>query len=107
MVRQKNPAVRIQVLERVTRMLREPITFLRDALGSQAFAALNASPGARDVGHHAALRQLANHLVGILHGCLNRDAFASVPTALTSPNLPSVGYMIQSYIRVEKACACR
>jgi transposase len=52
---------------------------LVDALDSQAFAALNASPGARayydqlrarGVGHHAALRQLANRLVGILHGCL-------------------------------------
>ena len=52
---------------------------LIDALGRQAFAALIASPGARayydelrgrGVGHHAALRQLANRLVGILHGCL-------------------------------------
>jgi hypothetical protein len=52
---------------------------LIDALGAQAFAALSASPGARayydelrarEVGHHAALRQLANRLVGILHGCL-------------------------------------
>jgi hypothetical protein len=52
---------------------------LVDALDSQAFAALNASPGARvyydhirarDVGHRAALRQVANRLVGILHGCL-------------------------------------
>jgi hypothetical protein len=25
---------------------------------------------ARGVGHHAALRQLGNRLVGILHGCL-------------------------------------
>ena len=25
---------------------------------------------ARSIGHHAALRQLANRLVGILHGCL-------------------------------------
>jgi len=25
---------------------------------------------ARKIGHHAALRQLANRLVGILHGCL-------------------------------------
>jgi transposase len=49
------------------------------ALHLQAFAALNGSPGARayydamkarDIGHHAALRQLANRLVGILHGCL-------------------------------------
>jgi transposase len=52
---------------------------LIDALGLQAFAALNASPGARayydqlrtrEVGHQAALRQLANRLVGIVHGCL-------------------------------------
>ncbi|MEV0971757.1 IS110 family transposase [Microtetraspora glauca] len=52
---------------------------LIDALGAQAFAALSASPGARayydelrarEVAHHAALHQLANRLVGILHGCL-------------------------------------
>ena len=52
---------------------------LVDALGLQAFAALRASPGARayydqlrarGAGHHAALRQLGNRLVGILHGCL-------------------------------------
>jgi transposase len=52
---------------------------LIDALDGQAYAALNASPGARayydqqrarGVSHHAALRQLANRLVGILHGCL-------------------------------------
>jgi transposase len=52
---------------------------LVDALGQQAFSALSASPGARayydnlrrrGIGHRAALRQLANRLVGILHGCL-------------------------------------
>jgi len=52
---------------------------LIDALGWQAFAALRASPGARayydqlrarGAGHQAALRQLGNRLVGILHGCL-------------------------------------
>jgi len=52
---------------------------LIDALGQQAFSALTASPGARayydqqrarGVGHRAALRQLGNRLVGILHGCL-------------------------------------
>jgi hypothetical protein len=46
---------------------------------TQAFSALNASPGARayydqlkarGLEHNAALRQLANRLVGILHGCL-------------------------------------
>jgi hypothetical protein len=52
---------------------------LVDALHAQAFAALNASPGARayydeqrakGAGHNDALRRLANRLVGILHGCL-------------------------------------
>jgi transposase len=52
---------------------------LIDALMSQAFSALRASPGARayyakqrarGVEYNAALRQLANRLVGILHGCL-------------------------------------
>jgi transposase len=52
---------------------------LIDALMGQAFAALNASPGARayydkqrarGAEHNPALRQLANRLVGILHGCL-------------------------------------
>jgi transposase len=52
---------------------------LIDALMTQAFAALTASPGARiyydrqrarGASHNAALRQLANRLVGILHGCL-------------------------------------
>lgn len=52
---------------------------LVDALHQQAFCALRASPGARayydelrarKIGHHAALRQLSNRLVGILHGCL-------------------------------------
>jgi hypothetical protein len=55
---------------------------LIDALTRQAFAALRASPGARTyydrlrargVGHRAALRQLGNRLVGILHGCLKTD----------------------------------
>ncbi|MGA6160306.1 hypothetical protein ACPEIC_44090 [Stenotrophomonas sp. NPDC087984] len=49
------------------------------ALLTQAFSTLCVSPNAhayyqrqraRGVGHNAALRQLANRLVGILHGCL-------------------------------------
>ncbi len=53
--------------------------WLYDALERQAFSALSASPGARayydalrdrELDHEAALRQLANRLVGILHGCL-------------------------------------
>ncbi len=51
---------------------------LAAALHQQAFCALNASPGARAYYDtlrargtgHAALRQLGNRLVGILHGCL-------------------------------------
>jgi transposase len=56
---------------------------LVDTLGLQAFAALRGSPGARryydqlrsrGIGHRAALRQLGNRLVGILHGCLTTSA---------------------------------
>ena len=63
---------------------------LIDALMAQAFAALNASPGARayydqqrarGVYHHAALRQLANRLVGILHGCLKTRTLYHEATA--------------------------
>jgi hypothetical protein len=52
---------------------------LIDALTAQAFAALNASPGARTfyddlrnrgIDHQDALRRLANSLTGILHRCL-------------------------------------
>ena len=61
-----------------------------DALDAQAFAALSASPGARayydrirarGIGHHAALRQLANRLVGILHGCLKTGTVYDETTA--------------------------
>ena len=58
---------------------------LTDALHSQALSALTTSPGARayydkqrarGLGHNAALRQLSNRLVGILHGCLkNRTSY--------------------------------
>jgi hypothetical protein len=71
---------------------------LIDALGRQAFAALIASRGARDyydqlrargVGHQAALRQVANRLVGILHGCLKTGTLYDERTAwshrLTTP----------------------
>jgi transposase len=60
------------------------------ALHLQAFAALGASPGARayydalrgrNIGHHAALRQLANRLVGILHGCLKTGTTYDEDTA--------------------------
>jgi hypothetical protein len=63
---------------------------LRDALDRQAFAALSASPGARayydkqrarGLSHSAALRQLANRLVGILHGCLKTRTLYDEATA--------------------------
>jgi hypothetical protein len=63
---------------------------LRDALDGQAFAALNASPGARayydhqrarGLGHRPALRQLANRLVGVLHGCLKTRTLYNEATA--------------------------
>jgi transposase len=63
---------------------------LLDALGRQAQSALNASPGARayydqqrnrGVDHSAALRQLANRLVGILHGCLKTRTLYDGATA--------------------------
>lgn len=63
---------------------------LIDALMAQAFAALNTSPGARayydrqrarGAEHNPALRQLANRLVGILHGCLKTRALYHEATA--------------------------
>ena len=63
---------------------------LIDALLTQAFSALRTSPGARayydrqrarGAGHNAALRQLANRLVGILHGCLKTGTLYNETTA--------------------------
>jgi transposase len=63
---------------------------LRDALDGQAFTALKASPGARayydqqrarGLSHRPALRQLANRLVGILHGCLKTRTLYNEATA--------------------------
>jgi transposase len=67
---------------------------LVDALTQQAFTAIRISPGARayydrerarGVEHYAALRHVANHLVGILHGCLKHrsryDEATAWPTA--------------------------
>ena len=63
---------------------------LSAALHAQAFSALSGSPGAREyydalrarnIGHHAALRQLANRLVGILHGCLKTGTNYNEATA--------------------------
>jgi hypothetical protein len=63
---------------------------LGDATHQWAFCALNASPGARayydelrsrGASHHAALRQLANRLVGILHGCLKTRTHYDEATA--------------------------
>ncbi len=71
---------------------------LVDALNAQAFAALNASPGARafydglrarGIEHNDALRRLANRLVGILHGCLKTRTLYNETTAWSHrENLP-------------------
>jgi transposase len=71
---------------------------LVDALNAQAFAALNASPGARafydqqrakGIEHNDALRRLANRLVGILHGCLKTRTLYDEATAWAHrENLP-------------------
>jgi hypothetical protein len=71
---------------------------LRDALARQAFCALTASPGARayydqlrarKTGHDAALRQLANRLVGILHGCLKTRTLYNETIAWPTPDKQS------------------
>jgi transposase len=63
---------------------------LIDALISQAFTAIRISPGARAYydhqrargsDHNPALRQLANRLVGIQHGCLKTRSLYSETTA--------------------------
>jgi hypothetical protein len=63
---------------------------LADSLQRQAFSAIQKSPGARayhdlqrarGVEHQAALRQLANRLVGILHGCLKTGQLYDEETA--------------------------
>ena len=63
---------------------------LADALHQWAFCSLRGSPGAhayyqalrsRGIGHQAALRQLSNRLVGILHGCLKTGTVYNEHTA--------------------------
>ncbi|MFG1682587.1 transposase [Nonomuraea sp. NPDC049269] len=63
---------------------------LIDALITQAATAIRFSPGARayyeeqrarDADYNAALRQIANRLVGILHGCLKTSTLYDEATA--------------------------
>ena len=63
---------------------------LANAAQQWAFGSLKGSPGARayydalrarNIGHQAALRQLANRLVGILHGCLKTGTSYDETTA--------------------------
>jgi transposase len=71
---------------------------LGDALQQWAFCSLRGSPGAkayyqqlraRNIGHQAALRQLANRLVGILHGCLKpTPPTTNTPPGHTTPKPP-------------------
>lgn len=69
---------------------------LADALYQWAFSALTRSPGARALydtqrtrgaTHHAALRALANRLVGILHGCLRHGTIYNEATAWPQLNV--------------------
>jgi transposase len=71
---------------------------LGDALQQWAFCSMRGSPGAtayyqqlraRNIGHHAALRQLANRLVGILHGCLKTHTTYDEHTAWTHIQNPA------------------
>ncbi|MFE2997325.1 hypothetical protein ACFXG4_20210 [Nocardia sp. NPDC059246] len=71
---------------------------LIDALTTQAKSALLWSRGsrayydhhrARGAGHNAALRQLANRLVGILHSCLKTGTYYNEATAWPGPAQPS------------------
>jgi transposase len=68
---------------------------LADALHQWAFCSLRGSPGARGyyqalrsrgIGHQAALRQLSNRLVGILHGCLKTGTLYNEHTAWSHHN---------------------
>jgi len=68
---------------------------LADALQQWAFGSLRGSPGARAyydalrarrIGHQAALRQLANRHVGILHGCLKTRSLYNENTAWPDQN---------------------
>jgi len=70
---------------------------LGDADHQWAFCALTSSPGARayydrlrarGTGHHAALRQLGNRLVGILHGCLKTNTPYTETTAWPTAEHP-------------------
>jgi len=63
---------------------------IADALQQWAFCSLRGSPGARayydimrarNIGHQAALRQLSNRLVDILHGCLKTRTAYNEQTA--------------------------
>lgn len=68
---------------------------LADALQQWAMSSLRGSPGARayydalrarKIGHQAALRQLANRHVGILHGCLKTRTLYNENTAWQHQN---------------------
>jgi transposase len=71
---------------------------LADALHQWAFCSLKGSPGARayyqalrarGIGHQAALRQLSNRLVGILHGCLKpAPSTTNTPPGATTAKPP-------------------
>ena len=71
---------------------------LIDALHTQAFAAISASPGARgyydelrarEIGHEDALRRVAGRLTGILHGCVKTGSEYDEATAWSHHSTPA------------------
>ena len=71
---------------------------LVDALQMQAEAAVLHDAGvrayydelrAREMGHNAALRQIGNRLVGILHGCLKTTSAYNETTAWSHRSQPA------------------
>ena len=79
---------------------------LIDALMAQAFSALKSSPGARayydkqrnrGVEYNAALRQLSNRLVGILHGCLKTGTSYDEETAWPQRAEPLAAWHLNSW----------
>jgi transposase len=85
-----SPITRASGRKRVVQARYARNTHLADAIQRWAFSSMRGSPGAhayyrslrgRNIGHQAALRQLGNRWVGILHGCLKTGQFYDETTA--------------------------
>jgi len=92
------PVTRASGKQRVVMARHAGNRILGDACLRWAFCAIQASPGARryydslrgrEKTHSAALRTVANRLVGILHGCLEHRTLYSETRAWPEPNVAS------------------